>query len=114
MRREKLYLVDIVDAAKAISEFISGVTLEQFLGSDQLKSAVLYKLAIIGEAASKISKEFKGKYPDIDWARISAFRNIAVHAYFAVDVGITWVAATKNAPAQKEMVERIMKTEFHE
>lgn len=112
MRREKLYLVDIVAATKSIGEFISGVTMEQFLADDQRKSAVLYKLMIIGEAASKISKETKIKYPEIEWAKMSAFRNIAVHGYFAVDLGIAWTAATQNAPDLKEKIERILKAEF--
>ncbi|MBI5179472.1 MAG: DUF86 domain-containing protein [Nitrospinae bacterium] len=112
MRREKLYLVDIIEAAKAISGFISGATMEQFLDDDKMKSAVLYKLMIIGEAASKISKDTKIKYPEIERAKMSAFRNIAVHGYFGVDLGIAWTAATHNAPDLKEKVERILKTEF--
>lgn len=112
MRREELYLADIVEAAKAISGFISGATMEQFLDDDKIKSAVLYKLMIIGEASSKISKETRNKYPEIEWAKMSAFRNIAVHGYFAVDLGIAWTAATHNAPELKEKIECILKAEF--
>lgn len=112
MRREKLYLVDIVEAANAISGFISGATMERFFDDDKMKSAVLYKLMIIGEASSRISKETKMKYPEIEWAKISAFRNIAVHGYFAVDPAIAWTAAIHNAPALKDKIERILKADF--
>lgn len=58
MRHEELYLIDIVEAAEAIESFLTNVTREEFLGSELLRSAVLHKLMIIGEAASRIPREF--------------------------------------------------------
>ncbi len=98
MRRDRLYLDDVVEAADAISSFLVGVTEEQFLASDLLQSAVLQKLTIIGEAAARLSPEFKASAPHIPWSDIAAFRNIAVHAYFSVQWPIVWVAATDEAP----------------
>lgn len=54
MRRERLYLLDIVEAADAIRSFLVGVSESAFLGNDLLRSAVLQKLSIIGEAASRL------------------------------------------------------------
>lgn len=98
MRRDRLYLDDVVEAADAISSFLVGVTEEQFLASDLLQSAVLQKLTIIGEAAARLSPEFKASAPHIPWSDIAAFRNIAVHAYFSLQWPIVWVAATDEAP----------------
>lgn len=50
MRREELYLKDIVEAADSIEGFLDNVTHEAFIESDLLRSAVLHKLTIIGEA----------------------------------------------------------------
>lgn len=63
MRRDRLYLDDVVEAAEAISGFLAGVTEEQFLASDLLQSAVLQKLTIIGEAPARLSPEFKASAP---------------------------------------------------
>jgi uncharacterized protein with HEPN domain len=41
MRREELYLVDIVEAADAIERFIEGVGREDFAGDELRRSAVL-------------------------------------------------------------------------
>ena len=51
MRREILYLTDIVEASDHIANFIDGVTFERFQQSELIRSAVAQKLAIIGEAA---------------------------------------------------------------
>ena len=51
MRREELYLTDMVEAADAISQFVLGVEQDAFSQNDLLRSAVLQKLIIIGEGA---------------------------------------------------------------
>jgi uncharacterized protein with HEPN domain len=112
MRREDLYLKDIVEAADAVASFLTGVTREVFLESDLLRSAVLHKLTIIGEAASRIPRDFADRFPEVEWAAISAFRNIAVHAYFSVDWNIVWVAATKETPVLREQAQAILAKEF--
>ncbi len=44
MRREELYLTDMVEAADAISQFLLGVEQDAFSQNDLLRSAVLQKL----------------------------------------------------------------------
>jgi uncharacterized protein with HEPN domain len=97
MRREELYLTDIIEAADAIQRFLVDVGQNTFLRNELLQSAVLQKLMIIGEAASRLPKEFRDRHPEIEWEDIIGFRNIAVHAYFAVEWSIVWVAATQEA-----------------
>jgi uncharacterized protein with HEPN domain len=84
MQRELLYLRDIVAAARALPGFLQGVTLETFLASDLLRSAVMHKLTIIGEAAANLSPELRARYPEVPWRQVVAFRNFVVHAYFSV------------------------------
>ncbi len=112
MRREELYLADMVEAADAIQQFLTGTAREDFLLSDLVRSAVLQKLTIIGEAAARLPKNFQERHPEIEWADIVGFRNIAVHAYFAVDWAIVWVAATKDAPALRGMVANILARDY--
>jgi len=54
MRLEELYLTDIIEAADAIQRFVRNVDQNTFLKDELLQSAVLQKLMIIGEAASRI------------------------------------------------------------
>ncbi len=112
MRREKLYLSDIVEAADAVAVFLSGVERGRFLQDDLLRSAVLQKLSIIGEAAARLPKEFRARHADVEWQDIVAFRNIAVHAYFAVQWSIVWTTATQDVPALRQQVARILAAEY--
>jgi uncharacterized protein with HEPN domain len=112
MRHEKLYLTDIVEAARAIEKFIMGEDFNEFEQNEMMNSAVLQKLAVIGEAASKLPKEFTKRFPEIPWVDIIGFRNIAVHEYFAVRWDIVWVAASEEAPTLREQIEQILRDEF--
>jgi len=69
-------------------------------------------LSDIGEAAARLSADFRERHAEIEWPDIVGFRNIAVHAYFAVDRSIVWVAATQDAPQLRRQVSKILTGEF--
>ncbi len=71
MRREELYLNDIVEAAESIQRFLAGIEREIFLQNDLLRSAVLQKLTIIGEAVARLPMEFRDRHPEMEWDDIS-------------------------------------------
>ena len=112
MRREELYLRDIVEAADAIARFIEGAPRAKFLRNDLLRSAVLQKLTIVGEAAARLPGSFRKSHPAVEWADVAAFRGLAVHAYFAVDWTIVWTTAIDDAPRIRQAVADILAAEF--
>ena len=71
----------------------------------------MHRLIIIGEAAARLSEEFRERHPEIEWADIVGFRNFAVHAYFAVSWPMVWVTATSDVPALAEQVAAIVAEE---
>jgi uncharacterized protein with HEPN domain len=112
MRREELYLTDIIEAADAIQRFLRNVDQSTFLKDELLQSAVPQKLMIIGEATSRLPKAFRDRHSEIEWEDIIGFRNIAVHAYFAVDWSIVWVAATQETPALRRKIADILAKDY--
>ena len=48
--------------------------------------------------------------PEIPWSNIIGMRNILVHGYFDIDTDIVWEAATRDVPALKPAVQRLLKT----
>ena len=75
MRREELYLTDIIEAADAVQRFLKIVKKKTFLENDLLQSAVLQKLMIIGEAASRLPKAFRERHPEIEWEDMAEGRS---------------------------------------
>lgn len=112
MRHESLYLTDIVEAADHIATFIAGTDFQAFQDSEMLRSAVVQKLAIIGEAAGRVSEEHRTRHHQIPWPQIVAFRNILVHAYFGIDWDVVWLAARNRCPVLRSQVAGILAAEF--
>jgi uncharacterized protein with HEPN domain len=100
MRREQLYLQDILDACDMIQTFLAGLDTATFLASELHKAAILQKLPVIGEAAARLPQAFRDTHPQVEWRDIIAFRNIAVHAYFTVQWDIVWATANDDVPRQ--------------
>jgi uncharacterized protein with HEPN domain len=92
MRREELYLADLIDNARAVRAYLDGVTRERWDAEDILRDAVLYRM-LLGEIASALPGELRDNHPEVAWRQIRAFRNLAVHKYFGVDWAVVWKIA---------------------
>ncbi|MBM4461241.1 MAG: DUF86 domain-containing protein [Chloroflexi bacterium] len=112
MRDEELCLRDIVEAARAVDRFLTGMSEDNWMDDEVRQSAVMHQLIIIGEAASRLSHEFREAHPQIAWTDIIGFRNLAVHAYFSVSWPIVWVTATEDVPILREQVADILINEY--
>jgi uncharacterized protein with HEPN domain len=92
------FLWDMLDAARAIQEFIAGKNLDAYMGSRLLRGAVERHLEIIGEAARKLPRDVREKHPDIPWGAIIAQRNVLAHEYGEIRHERIWVVATTRIP----------------
>ena len=66
-QRDQAALLDIARAAQAALTFVDGFTLDDFASDAKTQSAVLYQIAIVGESVKRLSPEFRGQHPAIDW-----------------------------------------------
>src|SRR6185295_10731833 len=98
MRRDEQYLRDILLAGEEVAQFVAGVDSASFVHDRMRQLAVLQLLVNVGEAASRLSPETRARSPDIGWSEVVAFRNFAVHVYFAVDWMTVWEAAVDDLP----------------
>lgn len=112
MRREELYLRDVIEAADHITAFLANADFPAFRESELIRSAIVQKLAVMGEAAARLSDEMRARHCEVPWPRLVAFRNILVHAYFGIDWDVVWQAATREVPALRTQVASILHSEF--
>ena len=56
----------------------------------------------IGELVTRLSDEFKERYPDIPWKAIKGMRNIHAHDYENVDLEVVWNTLNHRVPELKE------------
>lgn len=93
---------------------LKDVEREDFFKDEMRQSAVLQKLIVIGEAAARLPADCRQQHPEVKWADIVGFRNIAVHEYFVISWPIVWVTATQDVPNLRHKVARILAEEYPE
>lgn len=108
MQRDKTYLVDILEAAKLVLEYISGKDKAAFLIDTQCQDAVVRRFAIIGEASRRISDEMKASYPDVAWHEMIGMRNAIIHEYDDIDMVIVWDTVKKDIPALITTINKLL------
>jgi uncharacterized protein with HEPN domain len=108
-RVDSVSLLDMLTYARKIAARLSGVSIAEWNSDETLRSAIAYWTQTIGEAATKVSKEFQKAHPEIDWARMSGMRNRIVHGYGLVDSDIVWSTAMNHIPALIRALERVVR-----
>ncbi|NJP11247.1 MAG: DUF86 domain-containing protein [Leptolyngbyaceae cyanobacterium RU_5_1] len=102
------------DAAQKAVEFSQSRTRSD-LESDQMLALSLVKcIEIVGEAASRITRERQNQLPQIPWSQIIDMRNRLIHAYFQIDFDIVWDTVTQILPVLVVELEEIIATEEQE
>jgi uncharacterized protein with HEPN domain len=81
---------DMLEAIVEIESFTEGITFEEFQQDQITVKAVLYNMAIIGEAANSLMPDIEAIYPEIPWIDVRCMRNVVLHAYFQVNLVIIW------------------------
>ena len=76
----------------------------RFLASPTLQDAVLRLLQTMAESTQRLSEDMKAKYPDVEWRRITAFRNVLVHDYLGIDVERVWEITQRDIPELKQAI----------
>ena len=107
MRSSVQRLEDILDSIHLFDEHLpanrgaydSNIVLRYFL---------LKQVEILGEAAYKLSKDFKGRHPEIPWKKIEGSRHIFVHDYFDLDWGILWDILTLHIGPLRGQIEKLL------
>ena len=101
-------LNDILKAAKAISQYTSGMNYAAFIKDRRTVDAVVRNFIVIGEAAARVPDEFCQSHPDIPWSEMRAMRNFVVHEYFNVSDRLLWNSVEIDIPQLISDVEKLL------
>ena len=98
MVRDREYLLDIVSSARLALSYVEGVSVNDFLDDTQLQDSVIRRIEVIGEAAGRISSEFREQHPEVPWQEMIGMRNRMIHRYDDVDLEVVWNTAKDSLP----------------
>jgi uncharacterized protein with HEPN domain len=97
-RNSRLYLEDIKHCCEKVIKYTDGLSFTEFQKNELIYDAVLRNLEVIGEAAKNVPDDFRMRYQEIEWRKISGFRDIAAHQYFSISDSIVWDILSNKIP----------------
>ena len=87
---DRVYVGHMIDTANKAMGFVTGSIREDFDEDEQLRLALTHLLQVIGEAARRVSPEFRDAYPEIPWNAIVGMGRKVVPDYLNVDEDVVW------------------------
>lgn len=108
MPRDEAVLLDVAGAARLVLEFREVMDEAAFLEDVKTQSAILHQLMVMGEAATRLSAEFRGRHPGIPWTLIAGMRDKLIHGCDIVDLDQVWRTATTDVPELLSRIEPLL------
>jgi len=96
--RDAALLLDMLTWAGHAADFLENMDEVAFRASKLHQAAVTRCVAVVGEAAGRLSRALRDQHPDIPWALIIGMRNKLIHDYGGVALDILWQVAREELP----------------
>ncbi len=97
-RDDLAYVEDMLARVRRIRAKTRGVTWQQFRDDEDLHDIVERSISIVGEAARKVSAQFRDAHPEVPWVDTMNIRHKIVHDYFEVSYTVLWSVVKEELP----------------
>ncbi|NJL89382.1 MAG: DUF86 domain-containing protein [Coleofasciculaceae cyanobacterium SM2_1_6] len=104
-------LIDIAFYGRQALAFVGDFTQDEFERDGKTQAAVMYAIAIMGEATKRLSQDFRLQYPLIPWQEIAGIRDRLVHDYKNIDLDILWQVVSVEIPSLLVSLEPLLPEE---
>jgi len=108
LQDNEVRLRHMLDAVVEALEFTEGKKRDDLDENRMLSHALVRLLEIIGEAATRVSDEFRKVHPGLPWKQMIGMRNRLIHGYFDMDLDILWQTVVIDLPALRKQLEAIL------
>ena len=88
-----------------------GKTRQDYDSDTALRLALTHLIQVIGEAARRVSSQFRERHPQIPWDAIAGMRSKIVHDYMNVDEDIVWDSVTQELQPLIEELKKVVPPE---
>lgn len=105
----------MLDMAINLRDARSKHTFDDIVNDSILYYGLTKMTEIIGEAAYKLTHEFRETHPGLPWREIIGMRHMLVHGYFTISPEVLWDVIQNDIPAMIPVLERFLdENDYHD
>lgn len=101
-------LAHILEAIENVNAFMKDKTSEDLQKDKLLYFAVVKNVEIIGEAAYKLTNDFKESHTEIPWRLIEKMRHIMVHGYYKISIPLLFNVYSVDIPLLESFIKKLI------
>jgi uncharacterized protein with HEPN domain len=107
--KEIIAVKDIISRIEKINKFLYEINEDSFSENEILQEAVIRQIAVIGEAAKRISEKTRENNPGFLWKEFAGMRDRLTHQYDRVDIPIVCETSKNELPKYLKYLENVQK-----
>jgi uncharacterized protein with HEPN domain len=108
---ELVYIGHMLDKAHEALSLVRGKIRQDYDRDTALRLALTHLIQVIGEAARRVSSQFRERHPEVPWDAIAGMRSKIVHDYMNVDEDIVWDSVTQELQPLIEELKKVLPSE---
>ncbi len=105
---DRIFVQQMIDHGRKALARIADKQHADFDADEDLRIVVLHLVQILGEAARKVSPDFRNLHPQIPWNDIIGMRHKIVHDYMDINERILWEVVRYELGPLLERLERLV------
>ena len=107
---DRLRLGHMLAAARDAVHGLNGKTRQDLDIRNDFTLALVKRIEMVGEAASRVGSDTRQQFPDIPWQDIIGTRHRLIHGYAEINLTVVWTIATEDLPPLIVNLERALQT----
>lgn len=113
--RDRGRLEHMQAAIDRVMNYMEGKSLDDLGEGSIAYYGIVKNIEIIGEAAYKLSQQFRELHPATPWAVIVKMRHVLVHDYYQISVREVWKVIQEDlGPLRQQIAQLIKDTDWEE
>ncbi len=108
-KNDLIFIEHILESINKIEKYVHGLAVDEFVENDLIQDGVIRNFEIIGEATKHLSSDFREKYAEVPWKKISGMRDILIHDYLGIDIYSVWDTIEKDISELKRQLNDIIR-----
>jgi|SRR5271157_3723109 len=103
----RVYMAQILERVDRILNYTQAGR-AAFLDDPLIQDAVIRNFEVIGEAAKRVSDEYRDSHPMVPWRGLTSLRDVLIHQYEGVSLDEVWRIVQNELPSIRQAITSIL------